>query len=66
MRTDALGLFYVPPTCLDRAKGEIKHIRVTNTDDGKYTLGKSKASTADVNAHEHAHTHARAMTTSVE
>lgn len=25
-----------------RAKGEIKHIRVTNTSDGGYSLGKSK------------------------
>eukprot|EP00038_Savillea_parva_P006524 m.164326 g.164326 ORF g.164326 m.164326 type:complete len:175 (-) comp12406_c0_seq1:1313-1837(-) len=25
-----------------QAKGEIKHIRVTNTPDGKFTLGKSK------------------------
>ena len=27
---------------IHRATGEIKHIRVNNTEDGKYSLGKSK------------------------
>lgn len=31
-----------PHTTIIRAGGEVKHIRVTNTKDGGYSLGKSK------------------------
>lgn len=31
-----------------RAKGEVKHIRVTNTKEGGYSLGKSKEEHASI------------------